>query len=167
MKKLLLISSLLIALIIQCAFAEDIDLSGLSVNELKTLRDRIDTELLRRNPPAAGDVICDEDFCYVVLSSWSFDESEWFGKTLTLNCEWTNRKSKPYYLGEWVSVSVSSGDRTLGVSRRGMYEIIKANSSYAFDIEIEVPSWADSIVVEFYSFYTPSHIYKTFTFIVP
>lgn len=143
--------------------AAEYDLSTMTNDELIALRNQIDAELLSRNPPTNGDLICDDSRVRLVLTSYEIYDTR-SGKVLSLVCEWMNKDDEPESLYDWVSVKVTSGSRSLSFRNNGMYDIIRANASLSFSIDIEVPDWADSVDVEFRSFWKPSDVFKSYTF---
>lgn len=162
MKRLLCCFAIAV-LLASSAFAESFDFSSMTNDELLALRAQIDAELLSRNPPKDGDLICDDSRVRLSMLSYGMVQT-YAGNVLRLVCEWTNKDDEPQSLHDWVSMTVTSGQRSLTFRNYEMYDIIRANASMSFNIDIEVPDWADSVDVEFYSYWKPSDVFKTYTF---
>lgn len=157
----------LLAVAILCCtagIAETIDLSSMTTEELTELRLRIDEELMHRTAPAAGDVICDDDYCLLILKDYTYHGMSDGVVRITLNCEWTNRRDKTASLGDYVSVGVKVEDRTPKYRYEGFGKIIRAKATAEAQVIIDVPDWADSVEVDFHSFWKYTDVYKTYTF---
>lgn len=106
MKRILCVM-LVMLLLIPCAFADEIDLSGMSVDDLKALRDRIDAELAARPAEPIETVILDSADALVVLKSCEhvpayLSERDKYVVTI----EWTNRTKKSAALDQFVTVEI-------------------------------------------------------------
>ena len=79
----------ILAALFSFATAEDFDLSGLSYDELRALRDRVEAEMVSRGLPEPGEVVFESEIVRVAFVGADRERTA-SGTRFTVTVEWTN-----------------------------------------------------------------------------
>lgn len=105
MKKLICLMAVLL-LCASAAAGEGIDLSGMTDEELRDLRVRINEELAVRSRPVDGEVLLENANVRVVLASVEIRDDYGDVKRVVIDLEWTNLSARDAYLQLYLYASV-------------------------------------------------------------
>lgn len=163
MKKTLCI--LFAAMMIICtAAAESLDLSSMTLEELKTLRDRIDTEIASRNQVKDNEVILETDDLKLVVTSTKIVQSEYTGDyILTVYMDWTNLASSPKRLNSILGASAYADGVGISCSTSNFNTEIRSGITYGVSVYCFVPPEASKVDIDITS-WLKTTVYSTMTF---
>ena len=101
MKRLLCVLALLA--LFSCSFAEEIDLSGLTYNELRDLRDRVEQAMSEFGLPQPGEVIFENNAVRLTYISSETEHTTYGYSRISVTVEWTNLSNEVTSLAMQIS----------------------------------------------------------------
>lgn len=151
------------AMMIMTAAAAEIDLSAMTDEELRTLRDQIDTELASRALPGEEDLVHENEYARIVLKSYEITKGLSGSKKITLNLEWTNKSDSADHLSWRLSAEAYADGISIHCSKENFYTDIRPNVTYQATVSCTAPSTAQQVEI-FLTNWSGKITYKTYTF---
>ena len=132
--KRILCALLIILLIVPAAFASELDLIGMTDEELRILRNQIDAELDRRRQDADDIILIDDKDCCAILKSCEFETIQ--GKTyFTIIIDWTNLSESDACLDQFLTIIAFADSEEIAVMYKDLWQEIQPGTTYEATVD--------------------------------